>query len=363
MDVVFRKRVRLPGASLVVLCLLAGTWTPRVAEARGAFRVKGARGFTMKMSYRGETRDALVHVPKVRPGQKLRVIINYHGVASNGEQQAKYTKMAEWGTRAGFIVVHPNGRAGDGIPGVRLPGLSKLKMRTWDGINHRYIDMFEKNDDAGFTRSLIRGLEGQIQRRTGQQVKVDTEVVFATGLSNGAFLTHLLARRLPEIKGIAPVAGQLAAKGRPHRLKPILPAPDHEVAQLEIHGTADPLVFYRGRQGEMSAKGGFGVQDLSVLRTARIMAKSNGHSTRPTRVEHPTASLTVRTWGKDPRSMVKLITVKGGGHSLPGTNINDLVPLGGGFMDKKLMKTNQEINGTKEIVDFFKQVSAAYPLK
>jgi poly(3-hydroxybutyrate) depolymerase len=357
MDVAVRKRGRFPGASLVALCLLAGTWTPRAAEAR-AFRVKGARGFTMKMSFRGETRDAIVHVPKVTPGQKLRVIINYHGFASNGEQQARYTRMAERGTRAGFIVVHPNGRKGDGIG---LPGMSGLKMRTWDGINHRYVDMFEKNDDAGFTRSLIRGLEGQIRRRTGQKVQVDTEVVFATGLSNGAFLTHLLARRLPEIKGIAPVAGQLAAKGKPHRLKPILPAPDHQVAQLEIHGTADPLVFYRGRQGELSAKGGFGVQDLSVLRTARIMARSNGHSARPTRVEHPTASLTVRTWGRDPRSMVKLITVKGGGHSMPGTNINDLVPLGGGVMDRKLMKTNQEINGTREIVDFFKQVSAAYP--
>ena len=344
----------LLGMSLA-LCLLT-SWAPRAAAK--AFRVQGARGFTMKMSFNGETRDAIVHVPKVKPGQKLRVILNYHGFASNAEQQAKYTRMAELGTRAGFIVVHPNARKGEGIG---LPGMPAIKMRSWDGINNRYIDMFEKNDDAGFTRSLVRGLEGQIRSKTGLRVEVDTKVVFATGLSNGAFLTHLLARRLPEIKAIAPVAGQLAAKGKPHRLEPILPAPDHKVAMLEVHGTGDPLVHYRGRQGEMSAKGGFGVQDVSVLRTARIMARSNGLPARPTRVEHPAKSLTVRTWGKDPRDLVKLITVKGGGHSVPGTNINELVPIGGGLMDRKLMKTNQDLNAPRAIVDFFQQVSAAYP--
>jgi poly(3-hydroxybutyrate) depolymerase len=166
---------------------------------------------------------------------------------------------------------------------------------------------------------------------------------------------------LPEIKAIAPVSGQLAAKGTPHRQEPILPPPDHEVAMYEMHGTADPLVLYRGRQGKLTQRG---VQDMSALRTAQIMAQSNGHHRRADRTER-TAKTIVRTWGKDPRGMVKLVSLRGGGHSVPGTDSNKLVgrrvPVLNKLLDKKLFKTVSDVNGPREIVDFFKEVSVAYP--
>jgi poly(3-hydroxybutyrate) depolymerase len=57
---------------------------------------------SMKFKYKGEMREALVHVPSTPPGHKTRVILNYHGLGCNGPQQARYTGMAKLGTREGF---------------------------------------------------------------------------------------------------------------------------------------------------------------------------------------------------------------------------------------------------------------------
>jgi polyhydroxybutyrate depolymerase len=94
-------------------------------------------------------------------------------------------------------------------------------------------------DDVAFINSVIDDVSGQDA--------VDPGRVYATGISNGAFMAQRLGCDLADrIVAIAPVAGTLGAG--------VSCQPDQPVSVLEMHGTSDPLVPYAG--GTMTGRGG-----------------------------------------------------------------------------------------------------------
>jgi polyhydroxybutyrate depolymerase len=85
-------------------------------------------------------------------------------------------------------------------------------------------------DDVAFTRGMLDRLEADLC--------VDPRRVFATGMSNGGFMSHRLACEMSDrIAAVAPVSGvnTLATC-----------TPTRAVSVLDFHGTADPTVPYAG---------------------------------------------------------------------------------------------------------------------
>jgi len=240
----------------------------------------------------GRARSFLVHVPPKYDSRKpTPVVLVFHGAAMNAHMMAWFCGMNAKSDEAGFIAVYPNGT------GV---GDTLLTFNSWGkptpGPNGR-------PDDVAFTARILDDLTGV--------VKMDTKRVFATGLSNGGFMSYRLAAELSDrIAAIAPVAGTLSVEAKPTRA----------VSVIHFHGTADTFVPYEGPNRKTPRFLPF----KSVDETIRTWVKLNGCPEQPQIAELPDiardgTTVQRKTYGpgKD-GSEVVLYTIRGAGHTWPG---------------------------------------------
>ena len=191
--------------------------------------------------------------------------------------------------------------------------------------------------DVGFLAALIDEL---VQSGT-----VDARRVYATGISNGAFLSNRLGCELSDrIAAIAPVAGtriKIAAENTPApRAMPV----------LYFHGTSDKIVGLDGT--DFITKG---QHSLSADELVAWWAKRNGCD-KPPRVEKlpdavATDGTTVerRTFAAKPAGApVIYYQITGGGHTWPGGSFQPEFMLG---------KTSRDIDASAIIWQFFSQQS------
>ncbi|MEQ9504378.1 MAG: PHB depolymerase family esterase [Deltaproteobacteria bacterium] len=227
------------------------------------------------LEHDGRTREFFVHVPRgYDPNSPTPVVFDFHGRLFTATLQMGLTHMRRVADDEGFIVVH-----GEGIG------------RTWNGGVCCGEAMQEDVDDVGFVDAMIDALEANLC--------VDARRVYATGMSNGGFLSHRLACELSDrIAAIAPVAGVLGIVGC---------SPTRAVPVLHFHGTDDSIVGYDGIRGY-----------LSVEDTIDGWVQRNGCS--PTAaVTFQQDDVTCETWsGCDDGAEVQLCTIDGGGHTWPG---------------------------------------------
>ena len=165
-------------------------------------------------------------------------------------------------TRNGYIVVFPRGTARKLIP----------KMRSWNAgggdAAKRWIcasgPACEGNvDDVAYFRALLDELE--------QTVAVDKRRVYATGISNGAAMTHRLACEMSDrIAAIVAIEGanQFSTVGNC--------APDRPVPVLQIHGTADCAWPYEGGAPFCKGSPSFDGEYISVDRSNEVWRLING---------------------------------------------------------------------------------------
>jgi polyhydroxybutyrate depolymerase len=334
----------LPSKSNLLHAVLCGllAWlilqpTTTSARSRGISNAlaPSAREVVVRFKHRGQMREAIVHVPKkARQGRKLKVILNYHGLSQDPRSYARYTNMADAGTKAGFIVVHPRG-----LPSLSMLG-KKIGPSGWDGYNPMGRDI-RANDDVGYTRELLGRLEGEINQKLGsrKKVKVNTKRVFATGFSSGGHFNYLLASDLPQIAAIAVVSG-LKAVG--------LRRPGRPVPTLHFHGESDSIVGYEGMKPSLLRNGNMNM--AGVKASVKKMALNNGHQRTPSAIKQRSKSVKEYTWGTRPRDIVRLVSMKDANHAWPSAP--DLVP-GLSYLARSF--TNREVDATKEIIRFFKQ--------
>jgi polyhydroxybutyrate depolymerase len=161
-----------------------------------------------------------------------------------------------------------------------------------------------------------------------RELCVDAARVYATGMSNGAQMSSLLACRLPDrITAVAPVAGVEffdSCRGRP-------------VPVMAFHGTADPIVTYDG--GGLNAttiadlhfwKGNVpeGLPEHRGVDAAmRTWAAHNGCDSEPVE-ERVSLEVRRRTW-QNCKAETVLYVVDGGGHAWPGQPVPQFEPLFG----------------------------------
>jgi polyhydroxybutyrate depolymerase len=238
------------------------------------------------MEHDGVTRSYVLHVPpSLDRATPVPLLIELHGGGGSGETIDATTGFYAIADREGFVVAAPSA--------------------TGTNWNDGRVFMQEETsgaDDVGYLSAMIDRIE--------TQVAIDPGRVYVVGLSNGAIMTGRLACQLPErFAAVAQVAGTaavvVAAACRPGRALPM----------LEMHGTADSVVPYKG--GTVAPQLGGRGQVVGVDDWASLWVANNSASPQPH--TSTAGAVSIRTWhGSSSQSDVVFYRIEGGGHTWPG---------------------------------------------
>ena len=269
------------------------------------------------ITHDGIQRNYILYIPEIYDGNTaVPLILNFHGFGSNAAQQMFYGDFRDIADTEGFLLVHPEGTTfiGNQFWNVGFPGISSTI------------------DDVGFTEALIDEL--------ATLYAIDLDRVYATGMSNGGFMSFLLACQLSEkIAAVASVTGSMTQDTfddcNAQRPTPV----------LQIHGTEDDVVLYNGN-----------TLSIPIADVISYWVDHNNSETTPTTTTFPdidpsdgsTIEHSVYEDG-DNGITTEHMKVIGGGHTWPGSVINT-----GG--------TNQDIDASMEIWLFFSRFDINGPL-
>jgi polyhydroxybutyrate depolymerase len=236
----------------------------------------------------GKTRGFKVHVPKGYDASRpTPVVYALHGLQQNAVMfGVDGTGFVPKSDAEGFILVMPNGIQEDGFGG------------SWNAGACCGAASQQRLDDVGFIRA--------VHAEVSQHVNVDARRVYATGLSNGGFMSTRLGCEAADLfAAIAPLAGsigtkELAAIGTNDDPDFKSCAPSRPIPVLAMHGDADGIVPYGGLKTSLDH-----------------FAKANGCSASTVPAMQPASGgdTTCVTYSGCPSGVeVTGCTVKAGGH-------------------------------------------------
>jgi polyhydroxybutyrate depolymerase len=235
--------------------------------------------------YGGLKRTYTLHVP---PGQPVGLVLNLHGGGGTGAGQQGLTNFDTVADADNLLVAYPDGYDKSWADG-----------RGASPADRRHID------DVGFLVALVTKLRNDFGVAPGR--------VFATGMSNGAFMSNRLAcDRADVFAAIAPVAGTLGVG--------VACNPSRPVSVLDAHGTADPLVPFKG--GEVRGRGGLS-HSVSVTSMVDKWRTVDGCQGDPVAQELPDVKDGTRVLRLDSTACaagteVVFYQINSGGHTWPG---------------------------------------------
>ncbi len=281
------------------------------------FPISAQQTINESIIHDGIQRNYIVYIPEIYDGSSaVPLVLNFHGYGSNATQQMFYGDFRDIADTEGFLLVHPEGTTfiGNQFWNVGFPGISSTI------------------DDVGFTEALIDEL--------ANSYAIDLDRVYATGMSNGGFMSFLLACQLSEkIAAVASVTGSMTQDTfddcNAQRPTPV----------LQIHGTEDDVVLYNGN-----------TLSIPIADVISYWVDYNNCETTPTTTTLPdldvsdgsTVEHSVYEDG-DNGSTTEHMKVIGGGHTWPGSVINS-------------PGTNQDIDASMEIWLFFSRFDINGPL-
>jgi len=261
---------------------------------------------TGSLPYDGISRDYRLYVPAGYTGQEeVPLVFNLHGFGSNAFEQQVYAAMGAVADTANFLICYPN-------------GVGNAWNVGWS--------FGSTADDVGFLSALLDELLANYA--------VDSTRVYACGMSNGGFMSYVLACELNDrIAAVASVTGSMAPNYAPAC------QPGRPVPVMQIHGTADGTVPYDGEP----------LINIAIDSLLAFWAGNNGCSGPPDTTDVPdiapndgcTAQRIDYNNCTDPGALV-FFRVQDGGHTWPGSPI----PIG---------VTNQDFDASTEIWRFFRQ--------
>jgi polyhydroxybutyrate depolymerase len=239
----------------------------------------GSGDHTLEIDHGGLTRTALLHIPPgYDDGVATPLVVNFHGLSSNAGQQVLFSGMNATADAEGFIVAYPEG-----------------VMNSWNAGECCGVAQEQGIDDVGFVRALVEAIEAE--------ACVDPARIFATGMSNGGFMTNRLACEASDLfAAFAPVSAALVT---------IPCAPARAIPTMIFNGTQDALVPYDGGLF-------FGAQE-----TFAFWVEASGCEGAPV-TTYDEGAATCETFDScDEGAAVTLCTIEPMGHCWPG---NDFCP-------------------------------------
>jgi polyhydroxybutyrate depolymerase len=291
-------------AAVLVVCL-AGCNERQVAGAR-------SRDQPGTFQFGGLNRSYVVHVP---PGSPVGLVLSLHGGGGTGSGQQGLTGFDSVADANNLLVVYPDGYDKSWADG-----------RGASPADRRHLD------DVGFLVALV----GKLQNDFG----VPAGHVFATGMSNGGFMSNRLAcDRADVFAAIAPIAGTLGVG--------VACNPSRPVSVLDAHGTSDPLVPFNG--GDVHGRGGLShaVSVNSIVDRWRAVDQCQGD---PSVEDLPNVGDGTVVHRYDYRpcadgTEVIFYRIDNGGHTWPG---------GTQYLPKSIIgPTTRAFDGSRAIAQFF----------
>lgn len=221
----------------------------------------------------GSNRSYLVHVPSgYDAARPTPVLLNFHGLGSNPEQQNAVSAFVPLSDREGFILVTPDG-----------------------GIGWRFVPSARESNTA-FVRDVVAGV--------GAELCVDPKRIFAAGKSQGGFMVSWLGCVAPDIvAAIAPVSGMYEPT------ETCAPMPI-----MQFHGQADSLIPFGG--GRVLVLGNY----PGAVRVMEKWAHAN-HCAGTAETVQLDPHVKRVTYRDCAAATIQFIT--DAGHTWPGTNVRE----------------------------------------
>ncbi len=270
----------------LVICLLGLCLLP--------FTAATAETLQLTLKHDGLVRSYQLYLPESRPADaRLPLLLALHGRAGDGARMARLTGFDQRAERHGFIVAYPNSLQNHwnylhGIPGAQAGP-----------------------DDVDFLVALTRVLSAAYP--------VDSERVYATGISNGGFMAQRLA-----CEADGPIAAFASVAAGGFGVMPKICRRIRPIDALYIHGTEDRTIPWAGA-GVRDGQGNQQTVALPVSSSLKYWADRNGCNPDVSMRELPAGGLSpgtrvriieTRECVRDAR--VALYAVLGGGHNWPG---------------------------------------------
>jgi polyhydroxybutyrate depolymerase len=206
----------LVAVALLVFTALPAVAAPLPSDGCAQATIEHGRRLTRTVDVAGTPRQAILDVPdSVKPGVPAPVLLDFHGFGHSGAGVWNVSGFKALAEREGFITAYPEG----------LPVTLFLRGQEVTGPGWQMYTV-AGNRDLAFTAALLDRIE--------RDYCVDRRRIYATGFSNGAFFSQLLACAMADrIAAVAPVSGGTLQ---------VDCAPTRPVPMLIQHGTEDDLI-------------------------------------------------------------------------------------------------------------------------
>ena len=288
---------------VAILMTTAAAWMPAADVILYGVTIPPGTTKTVTWTAQGYARSARVHVPSGYTGAApVPLVVVVHGgggTAASIEASSRWSVAAD---TAGWLAAYPQGLSLNSA-GVDDPA---NELAYWANDRGTPPDLFGVND-VGMITGLVDSL--------ATAAALDTNRVYAMGMSNGGMMVHRLGRDSARYwAALSAVSGSYTATPS---ITPFAPA--FPVSMFIIHGTSDTIVPYAG-----GIVDGLGGAVIGAEASRDLWLQADGITTPATQTSIPDTTVDGCTsqrfdhLGGQAGTRVTLIRVDGGNHSWPG---------------------------------------------
>lgn len=271
----------------------------------------------------GMQRSFIVYVPEsYSPNKKSPAILLFHGGGGTARSMLNISFGDDFkaiSERDNVILIAPEGIE-----------------KSWNDGRQTKANK-QGIDDVKFVRQLLHSLEAEYS--------IDTTRIYATGISNGGFMTSRLGCEMGDkLAAIAVVAATMGEEVPYSSCNP-----DFMLPVMYIHGSADPIIPINGAEKSLGAEGAFVSHQAVIDKWVKI----DQCNPKPRVLQFPdrandgtTITEEIYSGGKNGSEVISYI-VNNGGHTWPG---------GKQYLPKFLVgRVSRNMNACEVIWDFFRK--------